>query len=114
MTVCDEVTADTVAVKVVLDAPEGTETTDGTVTAVLLLARLTDMPVLPAGALNFTVHVSEPAAVINVFVQLSADSEGEVDPLPWSFTVPPRLPEVVVLAAAVMLSWPVESVVDPG
>jgi hypothetical protein len=100
-------------VKVVLDAPDGTETTEGTKTAMLLLARLTDMPVLPAGALNFTVQVSEPAAVINVFAQLSADSIGEVDPLPWSFTVPPRLPEVVVLAA-MMLSWPVESVVDPG
>ena len=110
--VCAEVTAETLAGKLALDAPEGTETEAGTSTALLLLAMLTDMPLFPAGALNFTVHVSEPAPVINELVQLSAASEGEEDPLPWSFTVPPRLPEEPVLAAT--LSWPIESVVEPG
>ncbi len=112
VTVCAELTADTLAAKLALDAPEGTETEVGTTTTVLLLAILTDMPLFPAGALNFTVHVSEPAVVIDEFVQLSAAREGEEAPLPCSFTVPPRLREEPDLAST--LSWPVESVVEPG
>jgi hypothetical protein len=46
----------------------------GTNTALLLLTRFTAMPLLPAGAVNFTVQLSEPAPVIDEVVQLSADS----------------------------------------
>jgi hypothetical protein len=106
VTVCGDVTADTLAAKVAFDAPDGTETESGTNTALLLLARLTTIPPLGAGALNFTVHASEPAPVIDAVVQPSPDSEG--DPLPCSLTVPPALP------AASTLSWPVESVAEPG
>jgi hypothetical protein len=72
--VCDELTADTLAAKLALDAPEGTETEAGTSTALLLLARFTAMPLLPAGAVNFTVQLSEPAPVIDEVEQLSAAS----------------------------------------
>lgn len=83
VTVCDEVTADTLAAKIALDAPEGTETEAGTNTALLLLARLTAIPLLPAGALNFTVQVSGPAPIIDGFVQLNPDSDAnEEAPLP--------------------------------
>ncbi len=110
VTVCGDVTADTLAAKLALDAPDGTETERGTTTALLLLARLTAIPPLEAGALNFTVHASEPAPVIDEVVQLSPDSEAE--PLPCSLTVPPALPAERVTAST--LSWPVESVAEPG
>ena len=113
VTVCDDVTADTLAAKLALDAPDGTETENGTETALLLLARLTTMPLLGAGVVNFTVHESEPAPAIDEAVQLSpASAVEEEDPLPCSFTVPPALPEERVTAST--LSCPVESMAEPG
>lgn len=113
MTVCEEVTADTFAAKLALDAPEGTETETGTETAVLLLSRLTTIPLVEAGALNFTVQLSEPAPIIVEVVQVSPASEADEEaPLPCSLTVPPTLPEEWFLAST--LSWPVESVTEPG
>lgn len=44
--VCAEVTADAVAVKPALFAPEATVTDAGTFTALLLLARVTEMPLV--------------------------------------------------------------------
>ena len=88
VTVWDDATPDTFAAKLALVAPEGTDTETGTVTALLLLARLTAMPVLGAGALNVTVHVSVPAPIIDEAAQLSPVSEAspDTDPLPCSFT----------------------------
>jgi hypothetical protein len=51
-------TDDAVAVNPALVAPAGTVTADGTVTALLLLARLTARPPLPAAAFSVTVQVS--------------------------------------------------------
>ena len=74
--VCAVVTAAIVAVKLALVAPEATVTDDGTVTAALLLERLTDWPLLPAAALSVTVQLSVPAPVIDALAQVSALSFG--------------------------------------
>ena len=88
VTVCDAVTAATVALKVTVFAPEGTVTEAGTVTAALLLARLTTKPVLGAAALNETVHLSVPAPIMDELAQLRPDSEGvPFEPLPCSLVV---------------------------
>ena len=63
VTVCVEVTAATVAVNAALVAPAATVTDAGTVTALLLLARLTANPPVPAAAVSVTVHASVPAAL---------------------------------------------------
>ena len=61
--VSDVVTAETVAVKLAEDDPAGTVTTEGTATALPLLAMLTLRPPLGAAPLNARVHESVPAAV---------------------------------------------------
>jgi len=65
-------------------APEGTVTEVGTITAELLLAKLTTSPALGAAALSVTVQTSEPAAVIAELAQLRLEREGvpEFDPFP--------------------------------
>ena len=63
VSVCDEVTAATVAVKLALLAPEATVTLEGTVTADPLLDKETVIPPLDAAPLSVTVHESVPAAV---------------------------------------------------
>ena len=65
------VTAVIVAVKAAVLAPEATVTDGGTVTAVLLLDRLTAWPPLGAAAFSVTVQLSVPAPVIDPLVQLS-------------------------------------------
>jgi hypothetical protein len=79
--VCAVVHEDTVALKVALVAPAGTVTEAGTVTAELLLARLTANPPLAAAAVRETVQLSVPAAVIELLLQLSAlnDAVGDAD-----------------------------------
>jgi hypothetical protein len=62
--VCDVLTAETVAVKLVLVAPAGTVTAAGTATAESLLARFT-VKVLLGAALSVTVHASVPVPVID-------------------------------------------------
>ncbi len=111
---CDAVTADTFAVKLALMAPDGTETEAGTVTALLLLARLTVTFLFESSALSVTVQESVPAPIIDDFAQLSSVSEGTVEAEPWpcSLTAPARFTDVPVFAST--LSWPVESAVDPG
>ena len=71
--VCAVVTVVAVAVKLALVAPAATVTVDGTVTAELLLARLTANPPLGAVALNATVQVSVPAPVMVPLAQLNED-----------------------------------------
>lgn len=61
VTVCDAVTAETVAAKDALVDPEATVTDAGTATALLLLARFTTTPALGAAAESFTVQLSLPA-----------------------------------------------------
>ena len=70
VTVCAEVTADTLAVKLALDAPDGNVIEAGTVTEPLLLERETLKPPLGAPALNVNLQVSVPAPVIEGYVQL--------------------------------------------
>jgi len=114
VTVCEAVTLDTVAAKPALVAPEGTDTEGGTVTAPLLLSRLTVKPALGAGAVNVTLQESVPAPIIDEFAQLKPDKEAvvEAEPLPCNFTEPPTFTFVLVIAFT--LSCPVESVADPG
>src|ERR1700739_162235 len=69
VTSCADVTDDTVAVNPALLALAGTTTVAGTVTAALLLARLTLRPLLPAAPDSVTVQVSLPDSVIEARVQ---------------------------------------------
>lgn len=112
--VCDVVTPDTVATKLALVEPEGTDTETGTVTAPLLLARPTAMPLLGAGALKVTLQESVPAPIIDELAQLSPAREAadEADPWPCNFTAPATFACAVVIAF--ILSCPVESVAEPG
>jgi hypothetical protein len=82
---CTVITGETVAVKSTLVAPAGMVTEDGTATALLVLARLTPRPLLPAAAFSVTVQRSVPAPVIELLVQFSALSTGT--PVPVSSTV---------------------------
>ena len=81
VTVVELLTVPAVAVKLALVAPEATVTDEGTVTAALLLARLTASPPLAAAAFSVTEQVSVPAPVIEPLVQLNALSTGMPVPL---------------------------------
>jgi hypothetical protein len=83
-----EVTAATVAENVAVVAPAVTVTVAGTVTDVLLLARVTAWPPAGAAAFSVTVHESVPAALYDDDVQLSPLSTPAVEsPVPLSVTV---------------------------
>ena len=69
VTVCAAVTAATVALKLALVALGTTVTETGTVTAGLLLARVTAMPPESAAAVRVTVQASVPAPVIEALEQ---------------------------------------------
>jgi hypothetical protein len=89
VTVLAVLTVDTLAVKLALIAPDATVTEAGTVTAVLLLARLTAKPPLGAVAFSVTVQLSAPAPVIDPLEQLSPLSTGTPVPLkPTALEVP--------------------------
>jgi hypothetical protein len=100
VTVCAVLTEETVAVKLALLAPAATVTEAGTVTAVLLLARLTVNPPLGAAAFSVTVQLSVPAPVMDPLAQVSALSAGTPVPLRLT-TADDPLEEVLV-----MVSWP--------
>jgi hypothetical protein len=91
--VCVEETALTVAANVALVAFAGMVTDAGTVTAALLLVRLTPRPPLPAAALSVTVQLSVSAPVIDVslhdtpFKTPTAAAEKVCIPVPFSCTV---------------------------
>jgi hypothetical protein len=74
-------TPDTVAVKLPVVDPAATVTEAGTVTAELLLARLTANPPLAAATFSVTVQLSLPAPVIDPLVQLSPLNTGTPMPL---------------------------------
>ncbi len=89
VTVTAVLTEETVAVKLPVVAPDATVTLAGTVTALLLLARLTTNPPVAADAFNVTVQLSVPAPVIDPLVQLNPLSTGTPFPLkPITVDVP--------------------------
>jgi len=81
VTVTDVLTEETVAVNPAVVAPAATVTLAGTVTAELLLARLTAKPPMVAAAFKVTVQLSVPALVIDPLVQLIALNTGSPVPL---------------------------------
>src|ERR1700691_5737020 len=81
VTVCAVETAETVAEKLALVAPEATVTEVGAVTAVVLLAKQTVNPPLAAAAFSDTVQASVPALVMEEFEQVSELSTGMPVPL---------------------------------
>jgi hypothetical protein len=93
--VCCGPVAVAVNVNVALLWPEATLTDAGTFTAVLLLDRLTDIPLPSAAVLSTTVHMSDPDPVIEPFAQPSALIIGT--PLPDSPTLRGRLSEELLL-----------------
>jgi hypothetical protein len=74
-------TEETIAAKPALFVPAGTVTVAGTVTAPLLLARLTKNVPLTAVALRLTVQLSVPAEVIELLVQANPLNTGTPVPL---------------------------------
>ena len=97
VTDCAEFTADTLAVNDALVAPAGTVTDAGTETALLLLARLTTRPLVPAAAFRETVQASLPAPVKEALLQETAlSAPGAATPDPVMFTT--RLPVEELLA----------------
>jgi len=83
VTVSAELTALAVAVKLALLAPDCTVTDEGTLTADLLLARLTVKPPL-AAVFRLTVQLSVPAPVIAPLAQLRPLNPAR--PLPLKLT----------------------------
>ena len=80
---CAVVTDATVALNDALADAAGTVTEAGTVTALLLLERLTAIPPVGADPLNVTVHASVPAPVIDEVPQETVLTVGAVDaPVP--------------------------------
>ena len=78
--------------------PPGIVTEPGTVTAVLLLARLTTTPLLLACVVSVTVQVSVPALVYELVAQLRLDNDAvEFWPLPCNFTDADTLNDVLVI-----------------
>ncbi|MFY9855686.1 MAG: hypothetical protein WAK26_17585, partial [Terracidiphilus sp.] len=72
VTACTVATDDTVAVNVALVPPFVTVTVAGTVTAALLLDRLTTTPSVGASEVSVTVQESVPEPVMDAFPQESA------------------------------------------
>jgi hypothetical protein len=86
--VCEVDTAETVAEKLALVAPDATVTEAGTVTEEELLARFTVNPPLAADAFSATVQASVPAPVIEELVQEMAVNTGTPVPLRAMAAVP--------------------------
>lgn len=82
VTACAVVTDETVAVNEALVALAATATVAGTLTAALLLARLTLSPLLGAAAFSVTVHASVPDPVMDALLQESALNAAVDTPVP--------------------------------
>jgi hypothetical protein len=109
---CADVTAATVAVNPALVAPAGTVTVAGTVTAALLLERLTASPPVAAAADRVTVQASDPAPVIKLWAQENDCSAGVVvPPVLWVVPLPCSLifNDGLVVEVLLIVSCPVES-----
>lgn len=98
-------TEDAVAVNPALVVPAGTVTVGGTVTALLLLARLTTRPPLPAAAFKVTVQVSAADPIRALLVQLTELKAVVLAAAPEPLRVITIVPLMEALLA--MLSWPV-------
>jgi hypothetical protein len=81
VTACAFATGETVALNPALVAFAATVTVAGTVTAVLLLDRLTVEPPLAAGAFSVITQASVPAPVIDALVQESVFNTGVLAPV---------------------------------
>jgi len=102
--VCVELTAAAVAVNVALVAFAKTVTVEGTVTAVLLLLKLTVAPPLGAAALSVTVQVSVVEPVSELLAQVKPLAGGIVAlPVPVKSTTTDEL----VALSFVTVIWPV-------
>lgn len=99
------------AVNAVLVAPAGTVIDDGTVTALLLLLRLTTTPPLPAAVLSVTLQVSEPAPVRDALLHDRLLSTPEA-----AVPVPVRLTTLVFpeTALLVIVTDPLAAPVEVG
>ena len=82
VTACVVVTEPTVAVNAALVALAGTVTEPGTVTATLLLDRLTAKPPAGAAVVNVTVQASVPEPVIDDVLHVIPLSEAVIVPVP--------------------------------
>ncbi|HEY2470614.1 MAG TPA: hypothetical protein VGI45_22660 [Terracidiphilus sp.] len=91
-------TAETFAENVALVAPAGTVTEAGTVSAEVLLERLTSSPLVGAALFVVTVQVSVPDPLTLVLAQLNPLRAADpVDPLPCNLTVVPGVAEAPVM-----------------
>lgn len=93
--VCELETDETVAMKLALAEPAATVTVDGTVTAALLLDRLTANPPAPATASSVTEQVSVPAPRKEEVVHENAEIVGCPAPVNGTVVVEP-LPALLV------------------
>jgi hypothetical protein len=100
------VTAFTVAIKLPLLVPPANATLTGTVTAELLLARLTENPLLGAAVFSVTVQLSVPAPEIDPLEQLSPVSTGT--PVPLSATAVPVPPDELLVSAKAPVADPAD------
>jgi hypothetical protein len=113
-------TAETVAEKVTLVVLGAMVTEAGTITAVLLLLRLTIVPLLGAAALRITVHASVPAPVKDELIQEIA--LGTATPVPLKLTVVDELVDELLLIRiwplvaplTVGSNWTVREALCPG
>jgi hypothetical protein len=100
VTDCAEVNAETVAVNAALVALAGTVNVAGTVTAVLLLERLTASPPVGAAALSVTVQASVPAAENEPLVHESAERAAVEAPVPLRLTTAVGLEEELLVTVS--------------
>lgn len=112
--VCEDVTAETVAVNVALVAPAATVTEEGTETAALLLLKETVKPGWLAAAVSVTVQASVPEPVRELLLQLRLLRLPLFFACPWplrcTFCEPPRMSALV--NRSVPLAVPVEAGVN--
>ncbi len=99
VTIWAVMTEDAVAVNPTLVPPAGTATAVGTVIALLLLAKLTVRPSLPAAAFKVTVHASAVDPSKALLVQLN-ELNDVVLAVPLAEPVPLRLITIVPLLVA--------------
>jgi hypothetical protein len=102
--VCAVLTAEAVAVNAALEAPAATVTEAGTVTALLLLARLT-VTALAAATVRVTVQASVPAPVSVPLLQETALNAAAACPVPLSAIV--AVLDALLLIVTVPLTAPV-------
>lgn len=97
VTVCELLTADTVAEKLALAEPEATVTLEGTLTDALLLERSTGNPPLEAEVVKFTVQLIVPVPVTELLLQVREDREADTLAVVAFFPFPLR--DTVVFGA---------------